>query len=74
MPHSIILTKNRDLIKAGADGSVELTEIHEAFDAMEEGSAKTAAATLLDNFQDSVCDFTSDYCGQIDAIKTAVGL
>lgn len=33
MPHLIILEKNRDLMKLGADASCQLTEIHEAYEA-----------------------------------------
>lgn len=74
MPHSIILDKNRNVLKTAADASFDLTEIHEAYEAMPNGTAKTNAATLIENASDSLADFDSDYQGQLSAIKTAVGL
>lgn len=72
--HLIILDRNRNVLKTAADASVELTEIHEAFEAMPSGSAKTAAANLIDSASDTLADFNTDYAGQIEAIKTAVGI
>lgn len=54
MPHLIILEKNRDLMKLGADASCQLTEIHEAYEALPEGITKTTVGTMLDNLSENL--------------------
>lgn len=74
MPHLIIDEKTRAFIKALADESVQMDDIHTAFEAMADGSAKTAATALIEAHSDWLSDYCSDYQGQIAAIKQAVGL
>lgn len=73
--HGIILGKNAALGKMSADAAVGLTEIHEAIEALPQNNAtRSQALVALDNFADFVTDATSDIEGQLNALKTMLGI
>lgn len=77
--HLIIDKKNRELIKQLADQSLEMEDVHDAFEAMPTSNqtqidAKNVVATMIDTHSDNLADAASNLAGEFNAIKTAVGL